>query len=270
MGSVMDYEKCKECGGVQFVDFYYKTGEEYRSCLRCGIHETYKLIRDENGVVLDKNEKFQYQHIKTKGYGVYGLYYKDSGVSQFGVFTEPITEEVIAEFCDIFSKPEVDKKRSYVAKFENNKQTVLLGEVLDDENTMDFDEFMKKWRQEAEEDESERVPIKELNHLTVDQMGEILENHIKEYTGAGDDIRITHLALIGSRVTGTNREDSDLDVAFQYSGEYRSDDVFNALNVEKPLEIEGIRIDFVPYASYKGEQMDKEQPLIWLPFKLPF
>lgn len=33
MGSVQEYVKSEKCGGVKLVNFYYKTGEEYSSCM---------------------------------------------------------------------------------------------------------------------------------------------------------------------------------------------------------------------------------------------
>lgn len=36
MGSVQELTKCKQCSGGYTLDDYYKTGEQYGSCYRCG------------------------------------------------------------------------------------------------------------------------------------------------------------------------------------------------------------------------------------------
>lgn len=52
MGSVISYNKCPYCGAENdeyIVDYYYKTGEMYSFCTRCGSHHDISLKRDENG-----------------------------------------------------------------------------------------------------------------------------------------------------------------------------------------------------------------------------
>ena len=39
MGSVIDYIECPHCGQEAYIDFYYKTGEEYINCNKCGYQE---------------------------------------------------------------------------------------------------------------------------------------------------------------------------------------------------------------------------------------
>lgn len=47
MGSVIDYLKCSECGGIVFSDFDYKRGEEFLSCQSCGRHYSNEHILEE-------------------------------------------------------------------------------------------------------------------------------------------------------------------------------------------------------------------------------
>lgn len=61
----------------------------------------------------------------------------------------------------------------------------------------------------------------------------------------------TKICLVGSRVSNQNRSGSDLDVAIQYKGNIREDDVFHMLNSE-PLFIDDVRVDFIPYLQEKG------------------
>ncbi len=78
-----------------------------------------------------------------------------------------------------------------------------------------------------------------------------------------DDFKITAIGVVGSRMKGTNRVNSDLDIAIEYEGRYRSDSMSDTLNQE-PLVIEDIQVDFVPYALYKGEKISQELPIEYL------
>lgn len=53
------------------------------------------------------------------------------------------------------------------------------------------------------------------------------------------------------------REDSDLDIALQYKGDIREDDVFNEL-MDEPLYLYDIKVDFIPYREEKGNYITLE------------
>lgn len=72
------------------------------------------------------------------------------------------------------------------------------------------------------------------------------------------EFQFKKLCIVGSRLNGTHKEDSDLDIALSYSGDLREDDCFNLLN-ENPLIIEGIRVDFSPYSLDRGNDILFEQ-----------
>jgi len=44
MGSVIDYIDCPNCKQEAWMDFYYKTGEEYVNCNNCGYHKSITII----------------------------------------------------------------------------------------------------------------------------------------------------------------------------------------------------------------------------------
>lgn len=67
-----------------------------------------------------------------------------------------------------------------------------------------------------------------------------------------DDFRVTGIRIIGSRASGTAREDSDLDVLVEYEGDISEDSLFNALNGEDGLEIDGIKVDINPITPGKS------------------
>ena len=59
-------------------------------------------------------------------------------------------------------------------------------------------------------------------------------------------VNIIDMALVGSRNRHTSKEDSDLDVVFEYEDDEATEDyVFNEMNSPK-CEIDGIEIDFNP------------------------
>ena len=62
-----------------------------------------------------------------------------------------------------------------------------------------------------------------------------------------DEFKYIDMELVGSRVKGNNREDSDLDVILYYSGNMREDYLFNLLNDDSNrLRIHSIVVDINP------------------------
>ena len=68
----------------------------------------------------------------------------------------------------------------------------------------------------------------------------------------GDEIQyigITSLEVFGSKLTGTHRADSDLDIKIEYFDDIKECYVFNMLN-DLELEYNGWKIDFFPVKIY--------------------
>ena len=261
MGSVQDYGKCRDCGGVRFIEDYWKTGEQNNHCLRCGSSASYTLQRHEDGTLIKNEEgKFMYTEQVNQGFGIYGIYAKGTSSGQVGTFGEAISEDTIEEFRKIFDQDDVDQEKSFLAKWEDGKQTILLGTQLPDMNWMDYDAILEQWGKRKEESEN-TIQIKGLDHLTKSELLETLNEYLQSKLNfVESDFKITQISLVGSRLKGTNREDSDLDIAIEYKGRYRSDSMSDTLNAE-PLFIDDMRIDFVPYARYKGECILNQAPI---------
>jgi predicted nucleotidyltransferase len=62
---------------------------------------------------------------------------------------------------------------------------------------------------------------------------------------ANFDMEVVRVIFCGSRVEGSPRPDSDLDVQIYYRGSEREDDCFNLLN-KYPLHINRIPVDINP------------------------
>lgn len=259
MSSVQDLAKCENCGGVKMVISYYSIGEEVGHCQRCGFTFSSLLERNaDESLKLDENGLRKFIQEQSQGYGVFGIFTVNGG-GHVGVFSEPLTEEMIATYRQLFSEEQIDQERSYVAKWEDGKQTLLLGSNLPDENFMDFDALMKKRSEKT--DESETLSIKGLQHLTKPELLDILKEYLdSKLNFVEDDFKITQISLVGSRIKGTNREDSDLDIAFQYEGRYREDSLCDTLNCE-PLMIDDMQVDFIPYSSFKGNYIGNVAPI---------
>ena len=62
-----------------------------------------------------------------------------------------------------------------------------------------------------------------------------------------EEFKYIDMELVGSRINGNNREDSDLDVILYYSGTMREDGLFNLLNDDSSrLYICDIVVDINP------------------------
>lgn len=80
MGSVIDYIECPNCKQNNcFDDFNYKTGEEIQNCPDCGYHRSFKYKRNEEGVLIKKDE--------TKGFEFDNLIMDEQHIEKpFGAF----------------------------------------------------------------------------------------------------------------------------------------------------------------------------------------
>lgn len=65
-----------------------------------------------------------------------------------------------------------------------------------------------------------------------------------------DEFKYIDMELVGSRVNGNNRENSDLDVVLYYSGTMTEDGLFNLLNdYSSRLFIDDVMVDINPKKS---------------------
>ncbi len=66
-----------------------------------------------------------------------------------------------------------------------------------------------------------------------------------------DEFELVDLAFYGSRTTGKESVQSDLDVLVEYKGTACEDTIFNVL-AEAKLELEGVRLDINPIKADKS------------------
>tara|TARA_R110000868_G_scaffold6255_2_gene35707 strand:+ start:1099 stop:1509 length:411 start_codon:yes stop_codon:yes gene_type:complete len=70
MGSIIDYIECPNCGHEAYVDYYYKTGEEYINCNSCGYYRSATIINREKNLSELTEEDWEVVELKNP-YGAY-------------------------------------------------------------------------------------------------------------------------------------------------------------------------------------------------------
>ena len=101
--------------------------------------------------------------------------------------------------------------------------------------------------------------VQGLEGYSEEEIKDIAREYIEETVSElGLDAKVVDIAVYGSRSRGTAREDSDLDIVVEYSGNEREDTMFNILNdAETALEIEGIKVDINPITKGKSGSLSE-------------
>ena len=109
MGSVIDYIECPNCKQEAWMDFYYKTGEEYVNCNNCGYHKSITIINRDKKLSELIQEDWKIDELKNP-YGAYRLKTHNSVATQCGSLeTESEHAELLqhllnnedVEFCSV-------------------------------------------------------------------------------------------------------------------------------------------------------------------------
>jgi Zn ribbon nucleic-acid-binding protein len=109
MGSVIDYIECPNCKQEAWMDFYYKTGEEYVNCNNCGYHKSITIINRDKKLSELIQEDWKIDELKNP-YGAYRLKTHNSVATQCGSLKNKkqyehlkstINDDVEIEFCTV-------------------------------------------------------------------------------------------------------------------------------------------------------------------------
>ena len=65
MGSIIDYIECPNCKHEAYLDFYYKTGEEYTFCQNCGYTKEVTIKNREKTLDILTDEDWDVKENKT-------------------------------------------------------------------------------------------------------------------------------------------------------------------------------------------------------------
>ena len=141
-------------------------------------------------------------------------------------------------------KPSTEKVNIPLSAYGNQPLTTF--NKSDQDSAMSYwKDILKLFNKKTKLSESKGLP------RSKDEIIEIIKSHIDylftNFELEGLDFDIEKIEVYGSRTTGKDREDSDLDVKLYYSGDAREDDLFNALHREETeLDIDGITVDINP------------------------
>ena len=109
MGSVIDYIECPNCKQEAWMDFYYKTGEEYVSCNNCGYHKSITILNRDKKLSELTQDDWKIDELKNP-YGAYRLKGYNSIATQCGSlaneeqyneFKLQLEGDVEIEFCSV-------------------------------------------------------------------------------------------------------------------------------------------------------------------------
>src|SRR5699024_4987953 len=105
-------------------DNYYKIGELFIWCYRCGYayEKTIDYWKGNEPVFLEK---------EYKGYGIC-LVHKKDGEGFSKIFQRPLADGEVQEYLDAFLKDDVNLEKSYFVTFEDGIFTTLAGNPPED------------------------------------------------------------------------------------------------------------------------------------------
>jgi len=116
MGSVIETIQCPNCKQEAFIEYYYKTGEEYANCSSCGYHRSVVIVaRDKKMSELTEND---WEVIELKHpYGAYKIKLYDAVAYQCGSLKDTM------EFDYFIHEVSINEKIQFasVSKFVNGK-----------------------------------------------------------------------------------------------------------------------------------------------------
>lgn len=87
-----------------------------------------------------------------------------------------------------------------------------------------------------------------------DYIGRVVRNILDE--NGYNDVEIVGTKVIGSRVNGNAREDSDLDAIVEFKGDAREDSLFNLFAGEN-IELDGVKVDVNPITEGKSGTIEQ-------------
>ena len=138
MGSVIDYVKCNKCGRESYEDYYYKTGEEYKTCVACGKSKRHFMKRENGEVIFDENNVPVWVHEQNEGFGT--CYLEDSnGIGSLSILKSAITQENIKEFFELLKQEGINKEKCRLTSWDDEKKELvsLYGEIPEEFPEMD-------------------------------------------------------------------------------------------------------------------------------------
>ena len=128
MGSITNYLACPQCGGILAETLYYKCGEEYSHCERCGRVETVTIKKDSEGCgIKDDDGKWVYEHHLHPGLGMIRIAFKN-GVFQLNAIRQeygPIEELKDKVLKAIHEDDSIIKENCFIGIWDAERKEVV-------------------------------------------------------------------------------------------------------------------------------------------------
>ncbi|MDQ0156246.1 hypothetical protein [Robertmurraya andreesenii] len=119
MASNIYATKCPCCGRSAIEDYYYKTGEQYTICIRCGYNYS-KTIKKWT------TDCLEYKEEENEGNGVVVLEEKGGNRKKI-LLDSVVTDEQLEDYKTSFWAENINQEKSYVVLFKDGVFTVFLG-----------------------------------------------------------------------------------------------------------------------------------------------
>ncbi|WP_088007084.1 hypothetical protein [Indiicoccus explosivorum] len=155
MASNMYATECPQCGRSAIVDEYYKRGDRYLTCWRCGYCHTVenRAFHEKDGVGFEEEV--------CPGFGVFVWRGKKDGyqITMLGKFDEALERE----YMEKFHEEGTDQETSYFVRYDEGRFKVLAGKPTENFH-LPFDVYRDKMYKEYDcvtEFERYLVPIEE-------------------------------------------------------------------------------------------------------------
>lgn len=153
MASNMYAVKCPCCGRSAIEDDYYKTGEQYTVCMRCGYYYSKTIEKYTQDTI-------EYKEEERKGYGVFRLVNKD-GSREHRMLDSSLTNAQLRELKAEIQDNNVNQEKSYLVTYENGIFTILSGNPPENLH-LSFEEYREKvFAKYGVPDDDFMVPIEE-------------------------------------------------------------------------------------------------------------
>ena len=149
MGSVIDYIECPDCGSEAYMDYYYKSGEEYINCNVCGFSRSFRIINWEDSET--EGWKPDYKLDEIHGCGAYKIKQRGAIGYECGAFTEPAAEQEILRLIEEH-KGELVHAEYTTFKDGTINKVVIIQEEIDEPNTFEDDGLVDPFATQEELD----------------------------------------------------------------------------------------------------------------------
>lgn len=232
------------------------------------VHQVYDdLIARQEAAEREEEERQQYAYARERGFDSY----EELVIFDANEDLVPLSEEEWQQYYNSYYEEGTDGSSTQGVQGVV-QQPAGQGENLSGGNEVgseqrSAEQAPSNGRTEAQEGSNPVLPgtegetgvIQGLEGYSLQDIQDIILNHIGEaFQGEfPEGFQINGIGIIGSRANGTAREDSDLDVLLEYEGDITEDSLFNALNGDDRLEIDGIKVDINPITPGKSGTIEE-------------